>query len=134
LSEIARRKDLKKDGDAGFDLRVCTRQYALAIVRFYAGLPKATEVQVLGKQMLRSGTSAGAHYHEGCRAKSQADFISKLEGGLQELEETSYWLELLADLQLRYKEQISSLLLETNELTAIFVTMVKKVKANFSRS
>ncbi len=60
-------------------------------------LPKTTEAQVLGKQVLRSGTSVGAHYREACRAKSNADFISKIEGGLQELEETVYWLELLAD-------------------------------------
>jgi four helix bundle protein len=77
------------------DLRVRTRRYALRIVALYGALPKATEAQVVGKQLLRSGTPAGAHYREAQRSKSDADFISKIEGGLQELEETAYWLELL---------------------------------------
>jgi len=77
------------------DLKVRTRQFALQIIRLYSSLPKTTEVQVIGKQMLRSGTSVGAHYREAHRAKSDADFINKIEGGLQELEETQYWLELL---------------------------------------
>ena len=70
-------------------------EFALRIIKLYAALPKTTEAQVLGKQILRSGTSVGAHYREACRAKSDADFISKIEGALQELDETLYWLELL---------------------------------------
>ena len=70
------------------DLRERTKQFALRIIRLYAALPKSTAAQVLGKQVLRSGTSVGAHYREAQRAKSDADFINKIEGGLQELEET----------------------------------------------
>lgn len=77
------------------DLKVRTRDFALRIIRLYTSLPKTTEAQTLGKQVLRSGTSVGAHYREANRAKSNADFISKMEGGLQELDETLYWLELI---------------------------------------
>jgi four helix bundle protein len=72
------------------DLKTRTKDFALAIIRLYATLPKRVEAQILGHQMLRSGTSVGAHYREAQRAKSDADFISKIEGGLQELEESFY--------------------------------------------
>ena len=111
------------------DLKVRTRNFALRIIRLYAQLPTKTEAQVIGKQVLRSGTSVGAHYRESCRAKSDADFISKLEGGLQELEETQYWLELLSEADIVAKERLKPLQDESGELIAIFVTMVKNVKA-----
>ena len=95
----------------------------------YSSLPKTTEAQVVGKQILRSGTSVGAHYRESQFAKSDADFVSKVEGGLQELEETSYWLEILDEMKLFNSEKLIPIRLETNELTAIFVTIVKKVKS-----
>jgi four helix bundle protein len=77
------------------DLRTRTKQFALRIIRLYGALPSGNVAQVLGKQLLRSGTSVGAHYREGCRARSTAEFVSKLEVGLQELDESAYWLELL---------------------------------------
>jgi len=106
-----------------------TREYALRIIRLYTALPKTTEAQVIGKQLLRSGTSVGAQYREGNRAKSDADFISKLQGCLQELDETGYWLELLAEASIMKFERLQPLSKETGELIAIFVTIVKKVKA-----
>src|SRR5215213_618992 len=84
-------------GRAKEDLSARTKDFALRVVRLLCALPKTTEAQVLGKQVLRSGTSVGAHYREAMRARSTAEFISKIEGGLQELEETSYWFELIAD-------------------------------------
>jgi four helix bundle protein len=62
------------------DLRKRTKEYALRIIKLYAALPNGPIAQVLGKQILRSGTSVGAHYREGCRAKSNADFVNKIEG------------------------------------------------------
>ena len=121
------------EGKEGYDLRIRTRQYALAIIRFYSALPKTTEAQVIGKQLLRSGTSVGAHYREACRAKSDAEFVNKIEGGLQELDETSYWLELLNEIASTPNDKLHSLLNESNELIAIFVTMVKKIKNKASR-
>ena len=73
----------------GQELRTRTKVFALRIIRLYASLPKTTQAQILGKQVLRSGTSVGAHYREACRAKSDADFVNKMEGGLQELDETT---------------------------------------------
>ena len=77
-----------------WDLKQRTKQFALRIIHLYSALPKSTPSQVIGKQLIRSGTSAGAHYREASRARSTAEFVSKIEGGLQELEETSYWIEL----------------------------------------
>ena len=91
------------------DLRERTKEFALRIVKLYCTLPNTVEAQVFGKQILRSGTSVGAHYREGCRAKSNADFISKIEGALQELEETCYWLELIGESEIFNLERISAL-------------------------
>jgi len=111
------------------DLRERTKKFALRIVRLFTALPRRTEAQVIGRQLLRSGTSVGAHYREAQRAKSVADFISKLEGALQELDETSYWLELLEDSKIVTVERLRNLRNECDQLTAILVTIVKNTKA-----
>jgi hypothetical protein len=67
------------------ELKTRTKEFALRIIRLYAALPKTTIAQVIGKQILRSGTSVGAHYREACRSRSKAEFISKIEGGLQRI-------------------------------------------------
>ena len=105
-----------------------TKRFALDVIHLYSALPKSTVAQVLGKQVLRSATSVGAHYREACRAKSGADFVSKIEGGLQELDETGYWLELLQDAKVVEADQIKPLVAETNELLSVFVSVVKSVK------
>jgi four helix bundle protein len=110
------------------DLKVRTSDFALRIVRMYVSLPKTTEAQVLGKQVLRSGTSVGAHYREGHRAKSDADVISKFEGALQELDETEYWLDVLVRAEIVPLQKLEHLIKETNELIAIFVSIVTKIK------
>ena len=111
------------------DLKRRTKSFALRIIKLYTSLPKSPEAQVLGKQVLRSGTSVGAQYHEACRAKSDADFISKVEGGLQELEETIYWLDLLGEAKIFPEEKLKLLHQEAEELIAMFVSMVKNVKS-----
>jgi four helix bundle protein len=77
------------------DLRERTKQFGLRVVRMFSRLPKTTEAQVLGKQILRSGTSVGANYREAYRARSKSEFIAKCGDSLREFEETAYWLELL---------------------------------------
>ncbi len=111
------------------DLIIRTKNFSVRIIKLFAALPKTTEAQVIGKQFLRSGTSVGAQYRESQHAKSDADFISKIEGSLQELEETSYWLELLEEMHIFAPEKLKPIQVETKELTAIFVTIAKKVKA-----
>jgi four helix bundle protein len=110
------------------DLKQRTKQFALLIIKLYVALPETTEAQVLGKQVLRSGTSVGAHYRESCRAKSNADFISKIEGALQELDETCYWLELIEESEIFIAERLKPLHTEAEELIKILVTVVKNVK------
>ena len=114
--------------ESHFDLRVRTKSFALRVIRLYASLPKITEAQVIGKQLLRSGTSVGAHYREATRARSKAEFVSKIEGGLQELEETVYWLELLSDSEIVSAKRLAGLQLEARELTAILVSSAKTAK------
>ncbi len=110
------------------DLRTRTKAFALRIIRLFSWLPHTVPAQVMGKQILRSGTSLGAHYREAFRARSTAEFISKLEGGLQELEETSYWLELLVDSETVKPNLLADLRSEAEELTAVLVTCVKNAK------
>ena len=115
------------------DLKERTRAFGLAVVRLYSSLPKTTEAQVLSKQLLRSGTSVGAHYREAQRAKSTADFISKVEGALQELEETSYWLELLDDAKVVPLVRLRPPAAEAEELAAVLVTIAKSAKRQAAR-
>lgn len=122
-------RPLGSDEEKPLDLKRRTQSFALSMVRFYVSLPKTSEAQILGKQVLRSGTSIGAQYREAWRAKSDADFVSKMEGALQEADESSYWLELLRDAGIASSDSASALLSELDEITAIFVTIVKKVKA-----
>jgi four helix bundle protein len=117
------------------DLRPRTTAYALRIIRLYGSLPKTTEAQVMGRQLLRSGTSVGAHYREATRARSRAEFVSKIEGALQELDESSYWLELLGQSGIVSKQLLADLCTETDELIAIFTTstMTAKRQMNIER-
>jgi four helix bundle protein len=92
-------------------------------------LPSRAVGKVLGLQVLKAGTSVGAHYREAQRAKSNADFISKIERALQELDETGYWLELLAEGNVLPAKRLTALRQEVEELVSILVTIVKKVKA-----
>jgi four helix bundle protein len=114
-------------------LRQRTKEFALRIIRLYAALPGTTEAQVIGRQALRSGTSVGAHFREGLRARSEAEIISKLQTALQELDETDYWLELLADSDIVPADRLTSLRDETNQLLAILTTCAKRIKARKSR-
>ncbi len=115
------------------DLRERTTEFALRIVRMYTKLPKTTEAQTLGRQVLRSGTSVGAQFRESQRAKSDADFINKLEGCLQEADETAYWLELLVRSEIVPADKIEFLRKETDEIIAILVTIVTKVKKRIGK-
>lgn len=120
--------------DSRQDLRKRTKDFALRVIKLYESLPKSGAVHVISHQLLRSGTSVGAHYSESCRAKSKADFISKIEGGLQELEESIYWIELLVQAKYIEPEKLKLLIEESNELISIFVTMVKNSKANVKKA
>jgi four helix bundle protein len=110
------------------DLGVRTRAFALRIIRAYEALPKTGVGQTIGRQVLRSGTSVGAHVAESTHAKSRADFTCKIDGAKQELEETVYWLDLLSDSGAVKSNRLAALKAESRELMAIFVTMAKKTR------
>ena len=105
-----------------------TKAFARRIIKLYCALPKSTEAQVIGKQVLRSGTSVGAHVREGKRSRSDAEMVSKSESALQELEETLYWLELLVDSGIVKAERLTALIAEADEIIAMLVVSVKTLK------
>jgi len=110
------------------DLAVRTRAYALRIIRLYQAIPKSGEGQIMGRQILKSGTSVGAHVAESCHPKSRADFTCKIDGAMQELEETLFWMDVLADSGTVKAPRLKALEDESHELMAIFVSMVKKTR------
>jgi four helix bundle protein len=122
-----------ENGRTKGDLKYRTKEFALNIIELYSYLPRRRAAQVIGDQLLRSGTSVGAHFREAQRAKSSPDFISKIEGGMQELEEAVYWLELLEGARLCGRDQLEPLANEADQLMAIFVTIVRKTKAGMAK-
>jgi len=125
--EVPEEETLKVE-EEGRNLRVRTKEFALRVVKMYSALPKSTEAQVIGKQVLRSGTSVGANYREAHRARSAAEFIAKIGVCLQELDETAYWLELLVDAEIVPAPRLAALQDECNQLLAIFTTISKRTK------
>src|SRR5947208_7935827 len=102
------------------ELRDRTKQFAIRVVRLFKALPRTDEARVLGRQVLRSGTSVAANYRAVCRARSRADFISKLSVVTEEADETVFWLELRVDTGVVSKARLEKLLTEAGELVRIF--------------
>ena len=111
------------------DLRKCTKRFALRVIKSYETLPRSGFAQVLGHQLLRSGTSVGANFREAHRSRSNAEFVSKVGDSLKELEETAYWLELLVESGAVAQQKLAALLDETSQLTAILTAIAKKVRS-----
>jgi four helix bundle protein len=109
------------------DLGPRTKMFARRIIRLYIALPKNdAAIQILGKQALRAGTSVGANYREAQRARSKAEFTSKIGDCLKEADETLYWLELLMEESFVPAKRLQPLATEANELVAIFTTISKR--------
>jgi len=106
-----------KQGD---ELSQRTKQFAVRVVRMYATLPKTDAARVIGRQVLRSGTSVAANYRAAGRARSRAEFVAKLGIVVEEADETVLWLELLVDCGIVPRKRMDPLLIEANELLAIF--------------
>ncbi|HSH37665.1 MAG TPA: four helix bundle protein [Chthoniobacterales bacterium] len=116
-------------GRLPLEFRDRTKAFASSVIHLFAELPKQREeVRVLGKQLLRSGTSVAAHLREASRARSDDEFVSKLGGALQEADESQLWLELLRDDCGIRNDSLGPLHREADELMAIFVTMIKRTK------
>jgi len=97
-----------------------TKQFAIRIVKLFRSLPRIEDARIMGKQVLRSGTSVAANYRAVCRARSKAEFVSKIGVVVEEADETVFWLELLVETHIVRAAKMESLLLEANELLAIF--------------
>jgi four helix bundle protein len=114
-------------------MKARTKQYAQRILKLYGALPKREEARVIGRQLLRSGTSVGANYRAVCRARSDKDFLSKLGVVIEEADETAFWLELLVDGDVMPAAKLSALLKESDELLAIFGATQRTVKGRLSQ-
>jgi four helix bundle protein len=112
------------------ELKLRTKKFALRIIKLVESLPKSKIGDVIGHQLLRSATSVGANYRAACRARSQADFISKITIVEEEADESCYWLELIGEGELIEKEKLKDILKEADELTAIFTASGKTAKEN----
>ncbi|MBL9084009.1 MAG: four helix bundle protein [Planctomycetales bacterium] len=110
------------------ELEARTKGFALRIIKMYGRLPKRVEAEVLGKQVLRSGTGVAANYCEAARARSKAEFIAKLGVVEQELAETKLWLELLVEGDIVPNAKMTELQNETEELLKIIVASMKTLK------
>jgi len=110
------------------ELKRRTKAFAIRIIRLVEALPNTSTARVIGNQLLRSGTSVGANYRAACRARSQADFVSKIGVVEEEADESAYWLELLVEAGILPIDRIRDLLNEANELTAIFTSSGRTAK------
>ncbi len=110
------------------DLKRRTKQFSLRVIRLVESLPKNRTAEVIGRQLLRSGTSVGANTRAACRAKSQADFISKMGTVEEETDESLYWMELLIEAGIVKQELLEPLMQETDELLAITVASINTAR------
>ena len=116
-------------------LRDRTKKFAMRVIRLFQHLPRSTEAQVLGKQLLRAATSVGANYRAAGRARSKAEFVAKIGIVVEEADETIFWLECLMESGIVKPDLLRDLLAEANELIAIFAASRRTARQsiNFTR-
>jgi four helix bundle protein len=107
-----------------------TRAFAIRVIRLVEALPNTRSAEVIGKQLLRCGTSVGANYRASCRARSQADFIAKMGIVEEEADETIYWIELLVESGLMKRERVAGLLDEADQIVSLVVSSIKTARSN----
>lgn len=112
------------------DLRDRTKRFGLDVIRMFSELPKTTVAQVIGRQVLRSGTSVGANYREAYRSRSRVEFAAKIGDCLKELEETAYWIELIRKSGVLPEARLAALYDECDQLLAIMTSIAKKAKSH----
>ncbi len=118
----------------GDDLKERTKRFALRVIRMVEALPKGKTSEVIGRQLLRSGTSVGANYRASCRAKSSADFISKMGTVEEEADESIFWMELLIESGLIDERLLKDLMSEAEEILAIVIASIKTVRRTAKKS
>ncbi|MCK6466654.1 MAG: four helix bundle protein [Candidatus Brocadia sinica] len=112
------------------DMKKRTKEFAKSIIKLCRIFPNNMEGRLIGNQIFRSGTSAAANYRAACRARSTADFISKLSIVEEEADETLFWLELLNEMEIVDKALLNSLMEENDEIIAIVVSSIKTARNN----
>ena len=132
-AECGMRNELRKCDMGEYDLKKRTMAFALRIIKLIESLPSGKTADVIGKQLLRCGTSVGANYRASCRARSQADFIAKMGIVEEEADESIYWMELLVESGLVRQDLLDNLISEADELVAIVVSSIKTAKENKSK-
>ena len=116
--------------DRARELQGRTKKFAVRVIKAFARLPKDEATRIIGRQFLRSGTSLAANYRAACRARSAADFVSKISIVTEEADETLFWFELLIDSQLIDPKVLASMMAECTELLKIFSASLATAKAN----
>jgi four helix bundle protein len=111
------------------ELKARTRDFGIRVIRLVEALPKSQSAGVIGRQLLRSGTSVGANHRSACRARSRPDFISKVGIAIEEADESLYWMEILIQAGIMGKNTLVPLMQEGNELIAILTASVKTARA-----
>ena len=112
------------------ELRRRTKVFALRILKLFQSLPTRADAQILGKQLLRSGTSVGANYRAAGKARSQAEFVARIAIALEEADESVFWLELLQEGGIIKAERLKDLIQEANEITAILAASHQTAKSH----
>ncbi|HWE39693.1 MAG TPA: four helix bundle protein [Isosphaeraceae bacterium] len=112
------------------DLKARTKAFGLRIIRVVDSIPRSRSADVIGRQLLRCGTSVGANYRAACRARSPAEFCAKLGIVEEEADESIYWMELLVDANLVRPERLRDLMAEADELLAIVIASIKTARLN----
>jgi len=115
------------------ELKKRTKQLGLRIIKLIESLPSSKAANVIGNQLLRSGTSVGANYWSACRARSKPDFISKASISIEEADESLYWTEMLVEAEIMPKEKLAALMKETDEIVAILTASVKTARASINQ-
>jgi four helix bundle protein len=105
-----------------------TKAFALRVIRFTNALPRSPEAAVIGRQLLRSGTSVGANYRSACLARSRADFVAKLGVVAEEADESKYWLELLSESGVARADGLADLMGEAAEITSMIIASIKTAR------
>ena len=114
------------------ELKARTRKFALRIIRLFRALPKTAEAQIIGKQLLRSGTAVAANYRATCRARSRAEFLARIGVVVEEADETVFWMEMLTDSGTVPPARMQEIIREAQELLAIFAASQRTVRARAS--
>lgn len=112
------------------EMKLRTRQFALRVIKLVRTLPRDPVASVMGKQLIRSGTSVGANYRSSCRAKSRADFVVKMTTVEEECDESLYWMELLVEAGIVKQSKLQALMSEGGEILAIIVSSINTARSN----